>query len=122
MGGHLHTAAAFPPGKPRYTLNRRLGGPPPGFNPLTVQPVATAETKVKVNPLLNMPAGTEGLEWGERSSLCPGRFTTGNEPRYLLQKTLGGAQGGLDGVRSRNSPNCDVSDFWRCQRTRVILL
>jgi hypothetical protein len=82
----------------------RKSRPPPGFNPLIVQPVTTAEMELKVN-LLNIPAGTEGLEWGERSSSRPGRFTTGKEPPYLPQKTPGEVQGGLDGVRIPDSPN-----------------
>ena len=52
MSGQLHALAALPPGKIRYPLYRRLGGPkgqsgrvrkispPPGFDPRTVQPVA----------------------------------------------------------------------------------
>ena len=56
MGGQRHTPTALPPGKTRYTLYRRLGGPqglsgrvrnilpPPGFDPRTVQPVASRYT------------------------------------------------------------------------------
>jgi hypothetical protein len=56
MGGQLHAPAALPPGKTRYTLYSRLGGPqrrswrvrkishPSGFNPRTVQPVASRYT------------------------------------------------------------------------------
>jgi hypothetical protein len=51
-----HAPAALPPGKTRYPLYRRLGGPqsrsgrvrkispPPGFDPQTVQPVASRYT------------------------------------------------------------------------------
>ena len=77
----------------------------------TVQPVATAEIRVKVHTLCNMPAGTVGVEWGERSSTRPGRFTTGKETQYPLQKTPGGSQGGLDRVRSQNSQDCCESPF-----------
>ena len=50
MGDRRHAPAALPPGKTRYLLYRRLGGPqgqsgqvrkishPPGFDPRTVQP------------------------------------------------------------------------------------
>jgi hypothetical protein len=53
VGGHRHAPAAFPPGKIRYPLYRRLGGPqsrsgrmrkrspPPAFDPWTFQPVAS---------------------------------------------------------------------------------
>jgi hypothetical protein len=53
VGGQRYSPAALPPGKTQYPLYRRLGGPqgpsgqvrkilpPPGFNPQTVQPVAS---------------------------------------------------------------------------------
>ena len=53
VGGQRHAPAALPPGKTRYPLYRKLGGPqrrsgqarkistPPGFDPRTVQPVAS---------------------------------------------------------------------------------
>jgi hypothetical protein len=53
MCGQRHAPAALPPGKTRYPLYRKLGGPhgrsgqvgnispPPGFDPRTVQPVAS---------------------------------------------------------------------------------
>jgi hypothetical protein len=56
VDGQRHAPAALPPGKIRYPLHRRLGGPqgrsgrvrkilpPPGFNPRTVQPVASRYT------------------------------------------------------------------------------
>ena len=54
--GQRHAPAALPSGKTRYPLYRRLGGPqgrsgrvwkilpPPGFDPRTVQPVASRYT------------------------------------------------------------------------------
>ena len=56
VGGQRHAPDALPPGKTRYPLYRRLGGPqgrygrvrkispPPGFDPRTVQPVASRYT------------------------------------------------------------------------------
>ena len=56
VAGQRHAPAALPPGKTRYPLYRRLGGPqsrsgevrkispPPGFDPRTVQPVANRYT------------------------------------------------------------------------------
>jgi hypothetical protein len=53
LGGQRHAPAASPPGKTRYPLYTRLGGPhgrsgrvrkistPPGFDPRTVHRVAT---------------------------------------------------------------------------------
>jgi len=57
VGGQRHDPAALPPGKTRYPLYKRLGGPqgrsgrlwkmssPPGFDPRTVQPVASTFCK-----------------------------------------------------------------------------
>ena len=56
VGGQHYAPAALPPGKTRYPLYRRLGGPqgrsgrvrkissPPGFDPRTVQPVVSRYT------------------------------------------------------------------------------
>ena len=56
VAGQHHAPAALPPGKTRYPLYRRLGGsqgrsgrvrkisPPQGFDPRTVQPVASRYT------------------------------------------------------------------------------
>ena len=56
VGGQHHATAALPPGKTRYALYRRLGGPqgpsgrvrkislPPAFDPRTVHPVASRYT------------------------------------------------------------------------------
>ena len=56
VGGQHHAPAALPPGKTRYPLYRRLGGPHgrsgrvrkisslPGFDPRTDQPVASRYT------------------------------------------------------------------------------
>ena len=56
VGGQHHAPAALLPVKTRYPLYRRLGGlrgrsgrvrkisPPPGFDPRTVQPVASRYT------------------------------------------------------------------------------
>jgi hypothetical protein len=53
VGGQRHAPAALPPGKTRYPWYRRLGGPQsrsgqvrkisplPGFDPRTVQPIAS---------------------------------------------------------------------------------
>jgi hypothetical protein len=56
VGGQRHAQATLPPGKTRYPLYRRLGGPqgqsgrvqkispPPGFDPWTAQPIVSSET------------------------------------------------------------------------------
>ena len=63
MRGQLHAPGrSSPPGKTRYPLCRKLGGaqgrsgqvrkisPPPGFNPRTVQPVASRYTDYATRP------------------------------------------------------------------------
>jgi hypothetical protein len=64
VGGQHHAPAALPPGNTRYPLYRRLGGPqgrsgrgrkispPPGFDPRTVQPVASRYTDWATRPIL----------------------------------------------------------------------
>ena len=68
VGGKCHALAALPPGKTRYPLYRRLGGPqdwsgwvqkislPPGFDPQAVQPVASRYTDYAI------PAHPSGVE------------------------------------------------------------
>ena len=63
MAGERHAPAALSPGKTRYPLYKRLGGPqgrsgrvlkisaPLGFDPLTVQPVASRYTDCLVPKL-----------------------------------------------------------------------
>ena len=60
MDGQRHAPAVLPPGKMRYPLYRRLGGPqdrsgrvrkispPPGFDPRAVQPLASRYTDCAV--------------------------------------------------------------------------
>ena len=69
VGGQHHAPAALPPGKTRYPLYRRLGGPqgrsgrvrkispPPGFDPRTVKPVASLYTDWAI-PAANLLCGT----------------------------------------------------------------
>ena len=66
VGGQRHAAAALPKGNTRYPLYRRLGwpqgrsgrvrkiSPPPGFDPRTVQPVASRYTDCAIPALLNI--------------------------------------------------------------------
>jgi hypothetical protein len=60
LGGQRHAPAALPPGKTRYPLYSRLGGPqgrsghvrkispPPGFDPRIVHPVASRYTDYSI--------------------------------------------------------------------------
>ena len=65
-GQHNAPAALYPPGKTRYPLRRRLGGPQgpsgqvrkisltPRFDPRTVQPLASRYTDYATQPTLNV--------------------------------------------------------------------
>ena len=65
VGGQRHAPAALPPGKTRYPLYRRLGGPqgrsgrvrkiltPPGFDHQAVQPVASRYTDSAIPAYIN---------------------------------------------------------------------
>ena len=60
VGGQCHALAALPPGKAWYPLYRSPGGPqgwsgraqniwpPPGFDPWTIQPVASGCTNYAI--------------------------------------------------------------------------
>ena len=62
-GSASRPGRSLPPGKTRYPLNRRLGrpqgrsgkvrkiSPPPGFDPRTVQPVASRSTDYATRPI-----------------------------------------------------------------------
>jgi hypothetical protein len=75
-GSASHLGRSLPPGKTRYLLYGRLGGtqgqsgqvqkisPPPGFDPRTVQPVASRYTDYATRP-------TDVLE--EKQIFCPCR-------------------------------------------------
>jgi hypothetical protein len=66
VGGQRQSPAVLPPWKTRYLLCRRLGGlqgrservrkisPPPGFNPQTLQPVASRYTDWAIPALLSV--------------------------------------------------------------------
>jgi hypothetical protein len=70
VGGQRHAQAALPPGMNRYPLYRRLGGPqglsgrvlkispPPGFDPWTVQLVASLYTDYAI-PVHNLKTETD---------------------------------------------------------------
>jgi len=72
MGPQRHALVALPLGKTRYPLYRRLGGPqsrsgrvrktstPPGFDPRTVQPVASRYTDCAIPAL-------HGTHWLSRN-------------------------------------------------------
>jgi hypothetical protein len=73
VGGQHHAPAALPPGKTRYPLYRRLGGPqgrsgcvwkiapPPGFDHRTVRPVASRYTDRATWPTKQLNSTAENL-------------------------------------------------------------
>ena len=77
VGGQRHAPAAFTPGKTRYPLYRRVGGPqgrsgwvqkispPPGFDPWTIQPIASRYTDYTIWAYC---WGTDGKHTGKK--LC----------------------------------------------------
>ena len=82
VGGQRHAPAALSPGKTRYPLHRRLGGlqsrsgqvrkisPPPGFDPRTVQPVASRYTDYDIPaPLPDWE--TKYFLWGYKHFVRP---------------------------------------------------
>ena len=89
MGGQPHASAALPPGKTRYPLYRRLGGPqgrsgrvrkispPPWFDPRTVHPVASSYTEYAIPAPIRTPYLWKLFEiqiWRERVTCtvtCP---------------------------------------------------
>ena len=89
----------LPPGKTRYPLYRRLGGPqgrseraenlaPPGFDPRTVQHVVSRYTNGATR--LTNAKILEGSEW---SVARPGHILPPGKTRYTLYRRLGGPQG-----------------------------
>jgi hypothetical protein len=78
VGDQRHTPAVLPPGKTRYLMYRRLGGPHgqsgrmrkishlPGFDPRTFQPVASRYTDWAI------PAHHNGKEWNELAKVGGG--------------------------------------------------
>ena len=93
VGGQLHAPAALPPGKTRYPLYRRLGGPhgrsgrirkispPPGIDPRTVQPVASRYTDYAIpapRPTTKQPQNklTSGSAFSTQNA--DGMYTSSN--------------------------------------------
>jgi hypothetical protein len=93
MGGQRHAPTALPPVKTRYPFYRRLGGPQrqskrvqkistlPGFDPCTVQPVASRYTEwtipahslyitCKFDPCTVQPVASRYTDWATRPILC----------------------------------------------------
>ena len=70
VGGQRRAPAALPPGKARYLLYRRLDGPqgqsgwvwkispPPGFDPQTIQPIASCYTDCAIPAILEFYYGS----------------------------------------------------------------
>ena len=91
-----HAPAALPPGKTRYALYRRLGGPqgrsgrarkispPPGFDPWIVQPVASRYTDWAIPALTQVQVV---IQW-QAQYHNQHRKTTDNVDTVLFQTGL----------------------------------
>ena len=96
VGGQGHGYAVLPPGKTRYPLYRRLGGPqgrsgrvrkippPPGFDPRTVQPVLIPTTLSRSQNRITAPKYLIYLGWLAVLSFTLNLFSV----NYYGQKTL----------------------------------
>jgi hypothetical protein len=108
VDGQRHVAAALPPGKTQYSLYRRLGGPQgrsgqvrkislsPGFDPRTVQPVASCCTDCAI-PAHTTYKGDKGyfpfvakVFANVSLTLVVARLTIGNTCEMLEGKTASG--------------------------------
>ena len=91
-GSASRTGRSLPPGKTRYPLYRRLGGPqgrsgqvrkispPPGFDARTAQPVASRYTDYATRPTKDRETGTETLPRGVSVCKNATRFTITARP------------------------------------------
>ena len=87
--GQHHAPAALPTGKTQYPLYRRLGGPqdrsgrvrkispPPGFDPRTVQPVASRYTDWAI------PAANN-IVWPCIIEFTKAKPSSNNKSEYML--------------------------------------
>jgi hypothetical protein len=108
VGGPHHAPAALPPGKTRYPLYRRLGGPqgrsgrmrkispPPGFDPRTVQPVASRLSPITV---LNLILLVDSFP--VHKEICCGFLRRNN----LARQVLGNLSGCFNTSFRQNVPN-----------------
>jgi hypothetical protein len=95
VGGQRHAPAALPPGKTRYPMCSRLGGPhgrsgqvykissPPGFDPRTVQP------KI-IQKILNNIAGKDDIKYlqKQQSEQCVRRSKSTKVKQILLSRKI----------------------------------
>ena len=93
MGGQRHAPAALPPGKSRYPLCRRLGGPqsrsgrvrkispPQGFDPRTVQPVAS-----RLSTALSRLPLVRGIS--SKGTMCSGTWVGCSRYLHMQQSGL----------------------------------
>jgi len=102
VGDQGHTPASVPPGKTRYPLYRRLGGPEcrpgqvrkisapsPGFDPRTVQPVASRYTDNAIPALISRVSILEALsEWQLPQSILAVILTTSCSVRNIKSHAL----------------------------------
>jgi hypothetical protein len=96
-GGQRHDPAALPPGKTSYLLYMRLGGPqgrsgrvkkilppPPGFDPRTVQPIASHYTDWATGPTSTINTITWWWDPNVLKFKSPPRSTGGHQASVPL--------------------------------------
>ena len=132
MGGQRHAPAALPPGKTRYPLYRRLGGPqgrsgqvrkissPSGFDPRTVQPVASCYTDYAITSLksgvrhqLHSPAAFHRFHPLVCTVSCPGIARRVCVLAYYLRHATGTCP-------SARGSEPDATSCWSTGSTEVI--
>ena len=100
-GSASNSGRSLPPAKSRYPLYRRLGGPqcrsgqvrkispPPGFNPRTVQSVASSYTDWATRPTdVRNLACKYGIHTGRPSFKLPYSQSAQNSDKYILCSVL----------------------------------
>ena len=101
VGAQHHAPAVLPPGKSRYPLYMRLGGPqgrsarvqkisppPPGLDPWTVQPVASRYTDWAI-PAPRMNMTHDNLRKREEWQVTASGWASEEADRQILRKNMG---------------------------------
>ena len=127
MGCQPHAPAALPPGKTRYPLYRRLGGLqsrsgrvrkillPPGFDPRTVQPVASRYTNRHSKKPLHEGKSIETTSAAHFESVANFQ-TRGNKPKFHGSRNSekpGHKFGPESFCLPVSYPQLQVFSFWR---------
>ena len=118
VGGQRHAPAALLPGKIRYPLYRRMGGPqdrfgrarkispPPGFDPRTVQPVASRYTDWAIQaPLIDIKNHKVAGAWGAGDPAALGDIVQVGQTMWIFYIRKW--------VSAINRPQISLSNVWK---------